>query len=299
MKKLAIVLTILCFFALVVTSAILVVSTLEQNRKEISSLKSSLVSQKAEDQAVIGNLISKTVELEKRILEVTGQNAEVVKSLKEIEKRPVVKSRSQEEIITAAVERVSPSVVSIIKKKSGREQGAGTGFVITKYGYILTNRHVVNDTKAEYFVQFSNGNKEEAFIIFQDAASDIAVLSIISGGSGVAKLGNSNALKLGQSVIAIGNALGEFNNSASVGVISGLNREIEAEDSGGSIKFGSVIQTDAAINRGNSGGPLINTDGEVIGVNVATAENYNNISFSIPINTVKKILLDSPLKLSL
>ncbi len=235
---------------------------------------------------------------------------------------------SQESAVVSAVKKVSPAVVSIIISKdlpkmeryysnpfSGddffkrffgndffdfqvpqyrqngtekREIGGGTGFIVSDDGYIVTNKHVVEDKTAEYTVLMNNEKKYKAKVVARDPANDLAILKINAKHLPTAKLGDSSNLQVGQTVIAIGNALGEFRNTVSVGVISGLSRSITA----GGTEFGGehlsgVIQTDASINPGNSGGPLLNLRGEVIGINTAVAMGAQNIGFAIPINEVK------------
>lgn len=171
------------------------------------------------------------------------------------------------------------------------ETSGGTGFAIDSRGVILTNKHVVGDEQAEYSVLFNDGNETKVTEIYRDSDTDVALLRINRQLNRVAKLGDSGTLKVGQFVIAIGNALGEFKNSASFGIVSGLERTIVAGDQLGQEvqEFEKVIQTDAAINPGNSGGPLINLNGEVVAVNTAKA-NAENIGFAIPINDIKPIM---------
>lgn len=171
------------------------------------------------------------------------------------------------------------------------EVGGGTGFIVDSEGYIITNRHVVSDQTADYTVMMNDGEKIEARVLAKDNFGDIAVLKIESEKKlPVAKLGNSENLKIGQTTIAIGNSLGEFRNTVSKGIISGLKRELEAGNGyGQSETLEEVIQTDAAINPGNSGGPLLDLKGQVIGVNVAMAQGAENIGFAIPINQVKRV----------
>ncbi|HYF05806.1 MAG TPA: trypsin-like peptidase domain-containing protein [Patescibacteria group bacterium] len=185
-----------------------------------------------------------------------------------------------------------PMRVPVYRQKGTTKQkvGGGSGFFVTSSGYIVTNRHVVEDTTASYTVLMQNGKTAEAKVTYRDPVNDLAIIKIQGNGHPALSLGNSDDLKLGQSVIAIGNALAEYNNSVSRGIISGLNRDITAGGARGSEKLSGVIQTDAAINPGNSGGPLLTLDGAVVGVNVATVSGTNNISFSIPINQVKKLL---------
>jgi len=173
------------------------------------------------------------------------------------------------------------------------QQDIGTGFVVSsKEGLIVTNKHVVSDTNAEFQV-FSTTNKEyKVTNIYRDPTLDIAILKVDGLDINPLPLGDSSNLKVGQSVIAIGTALGEFRNTVTTGVVSGLGRGITAGDQMGysTEQLDNVIQTDAAINPGNSGGPLLNSAGQVIGVNVATAGNAENISFAIPINVIKEAL---------
>ena len=171
-----------------------------------------------------------------------------------------------------------------------REVGGGSGFIVSADGLILTNKHVVLDTEAEYTVLTNKGEKYEAKVLARNPVRDLAILKIDPpiDGLPVVKLGDSDTIRLGQTAIAIGNTLGEFRNTVSVGVISGLARTITASGSGFTEIIQGVIQTDAAINRGNSGGPLLNLKGEVIGINTAIISGAQNIGFAIPINQAKR-----------
>src|SRR3989344_3634091 len=171
-----------------------------------------------------------------------------------------------------------------------KEIGGGSGFIISSGGLILTNKHVASDKKASYTVLTNDGNKYDAEILAQDSVMDLAVVKIKASNLPVLKLGNSDSVKLGQTAIAIGNALGEFRNTVSVGVISGLARTITASGGGQTETIEGVLQTDAAINQGNSGGPLLNLKGEVIGVNTAMVSGAQNIGFAIPINKAKRAI---------
>jgi serine protease Do len=173
------------------------------------------------------------------------------------------------------------------------KQDIGTGFVVDeKAGLIVTNRHVISDTDVEYLVIDKDGTEYPVKNIYRDPTNDIGIVRIDAQLKSALNLGDSDQLKVGQSVIAIGTALGEFRHTVTTGVISGLGRGITAGDGFGfsSEKLDNVIQTDAAINPGNSGGPLIDSQGSVIGVNVAVAGNAQNIGFAIPINIVREIL---------
>ena len=235
---------------------------------------------------------------------------------------------SQEEAVIKAVENVGPAVVNIVVTKDvpiveryfynpfeefeqffgdpfqfqipqyrengteKQEVGGGTGFIVSQDGLVLTNKHVVLDKEAEYTVFTNDGEKYPAKVLARDPIQDIAVIKIEQSEKlksfPIVQLGDSNKLQAGQTVIAIGNALGEFRNTVSVGVVSGLGRTITA--SGGSFveTLEDVIQTDAAINSGNSGGPLLNLKGEVIGINTAMVQDAQNIGFAVPINQAKR-----------
>jgi len=181
-----------------------------------------------------------------------------------------------------------------------KEIGGGTGFIISEDGMILTNKHVVLDEEVEYTVFTNDGRKFSAKVLARDPIQDLAILKIeqkketnnegevISESFPMVKLGDSDKLQNGQTVVAIGNALGEFRNTVSVGVISGLGRTITASGGGLVETIEDVIQTDAAINKGNSGGPLLNLKGEVVGINTAMALEAQSIGFAIPINKAKK-----------
>ncbi len=168
--------------------------------------------------------------------------------------------------------------------------GGGSGFVISSNGLILTNKHVAADDNAEYSVVVQDGKEYKAKVLARDPVQDLAVLKIGATGLATLPLGNSDKNVIGQTVIAIGNALGEFKNTVSVGVVSGLGRKVAASGVSASEIIEGAIQTDAAINQGNSGGPLLNLRGEVIGINTAMAFGAENIGFAIPINKAKKAI---------
>ncbi|MFY9462584.1 MAG: trypsin-like peptidase domain-containing protein, partial [Candidatus Sungiibacteriota bacterium] len=170
-----------------------------------------------------------------------------------------------------------------------QEVSSGTGFIVSSDGLILTNKHVVADTEAEFTVLMNDGRKKPAKVLARDTMQDLAVLKIEGQNLPMVRFGDSSQVKIGQAVIAIGNALGQFRNTVSVGVISGLERSLVAGSGGGeSETLQELIQTDAAINPGNSGGPLLNIDGEVIGINTAIAAGAENIGFALPINSAKR-----------
>lgn len=172
-----------------------------------------------------------------------------------------------------------------------KEVGGGTGFIVSTDGHIITNKHVVYDKEAEYTVLMNDETKHTAKVLARDTITDLAVLKIETKDLPVVEFGDSSNLKVGQTVIAIGNALGEFRNTVSTGVISGLSRSVTAGGAGfGSEQLIGVIQTDASINPGNSGGPLLNLAGQVIGINTAMAVGAENIGFAIPINEFKNTI---------
>lgn len=172
-----------------------------------------------------------------------------------------------------------------------QEIGGGSGFFVSSDGYIVTNCHVVEDSAADYTVLTKDNKKYTAKIIAKDKTLDVAVLKIEGKNFTYLTFADSDTLKLGQSAIAIGNALAEFQNSISLGIVSGLSRSITASDGNGSTEqLDGVIQTDAAINPGNSGGPLLDIKGNVIGVNVAIEDSANSIGFALPSNMVKSVV---------
>ncbi len=180
------------------------------------------------------------------------------------------------------------------QQQNGTEErvvGRGTGFFVSRDGYIVTNRHVVADEDARYKISTTDGKEYNATVIARDPVLDVAILKVSGNNFSYLNLGNSDALELGQSVIAIGFALGEFQNSISTGVVSGLSRSIVASGgTGGPEQLDRVIQTDAAINPGNSGGPLLDMAGKVVGVNVAVAQGSQNVGFALPINSIKPVI---------
>lgn len=174
-----------------------------------------------------------------------------------------------------------------------QEVGGGTGFIISRDGVILTNKHVVSDAAAEYTVFTNDGKKYSAKILARDPNTDIAVIKITASNLPTLKLGDSDSVQVGQTAIAIGNALGEFRNTVNVGAVSGLSRNITASGGDGLTEtIYNVIQTDASINPGNSGGPLLNLRGEVMGINTAIIQGAQSIGFALPINQVKRIISD-------
>jgi len=257
-------------------------------------------------------------QLESRLMDHSNQSVAAPEKVIYVEESQVVN----------AVKSVSPSVVSIVISKnipqyrqgilpfgdslfnpdiSQRDEngniiqdrvqvGGGSGFIISEEGLIVTNRHVVNDEEAEYTVMMNDGREFSVEVLGRDRLSDFAVLKLIASDENPLEnlpfvtLGNSDALEIGQKVVAIGNALAEYQNTVTTGVVSGVNRNIMAGSMQSSESLVNLIQTDAAINPGNSGGPLVNLNGEVIAINTAIAADGEGIGFAIPINDVRRLI---------
>lgn len=203
--------------------------------------------------------------------------------------------------IADVVDKLSPSVVSILTSvksisyfgQSYSSSAAGTGVIVTEDGYILTNKHVIEGATAISVVLDDGTTYKDVEVTAVDSLNDIAFLKIKDvSGLTPATLGDSKTVTVGQQVVAIGNALGEYQNSVTSGVVSGTGRTLTATDSTGSTseQLSDMIQTDAAINSGNSGGPLINAAGQVIGINTATSSSAENLGFAIPIAAAKGML---------
>lgn len=218
----------------------------------------------------------------------------------------------EETVVTRVVEKANDSVVTVAISKdvlnnsldvfrqmfgvyeekvesTNIERDIGTGFIISEDGLIVTNKHVVSDLGAKYKVVIGKDETVEVVNIYRDPINDLAIIKVNKSGLKPVEMGDSSKLKVGQTVIAIGTALGEFRSTVTKGVISGLGRGITAGGVGiGMEKLEDVIQVDAAINSGNSGGPLFDSSGKVVGVNVAVSQGGQNIGFALPINLVKQ-----------
>lgn len=226
----------------------------------------------------------------------------------------ILSSRGKEEKVTVredsavidAVKKASPAVVSVVFTKdvksidpfnfyfgqeaTQQQKGSGSGFIITSDGLVVTNKHVADVADARYSIITSDGKTYDAKVLAKDPLMDMAVLKVEAKGLPVVEFGNSDDLLVGQRVIAIGNALGEFQNSVTVGVLSAKERSLVAGDQSGNNteNLEGLLQTDAAINQGNSGGPMLNLKGQVVGINTATASKTQSegIGFAIPISSV-------------
>lgn len=205
---------------------------------------------------------------------------------------------AQEQDVSRVVDTVSPSVVSIVISTTSDGlpvQAAGTGMIVSKNGYVLTNRHVVSSAKSVTVLRSDGTIYRDVPVVGTDPLNDIAFVKIPNVTDLPAvTLGDSKTVRVGQGVIAIGNALGEYQNTVTTGIISGLGRPVTASSSGGdgsdAESLSDLLQTDAAINEGNSGGPLLNMSGQVIGMNTAIASDAQSIGFAIPIGAVKGML---------
>ena len=220
--------------------------------------------------------------------EVSDQGSNVVISQKEAD-------------LVGLVEKTSPTVVSIVTSQvSGQGffqqevEGAGTGIVISEDGYILTNKHVISEARSVQVVMSDGTRHSDVTVVGSDPLNDIAFLKIKNVSDlKVATLGDSGAMRVGQDVIAIGNSLGQYQNTVTSGIVSGLGRPVTAASSELNSRVESLtdlLQTDAAINPGNSGGPLINSAGQVVGINTAIAADAQGIGFAIPINAAKGMI---------
>ncbi|MFZ2199679.1 MAG: trypsin-like peptidase domain-containing protein [Microgenomates group bacterium] len=224
---------------------------------------------------------------------------------------------TEENVVTDVADKVSPGVVTVSFKQQtpvmqqyfmdpfgmfgGRratgevdtqQVDIGSGFVVDKSGLVVTNKHVVAQGQpSDYKIILKDDSEHQVEKIWRDPVNDLAILKISGGEFSATLMGDSDKIKVGNFVVAIGTALGEFRHTVTTGVVSGLGRGITAGDGfSGAEKLDNVIQTDAAINPGNSGGPLLNSAGQVIGVNVAVSQGSNNIGFALPINVVKESL---------
>ena len=208
---------------------------------------------------------------------------------------------NKDEAIEDIIEEVNHSVVAISKIKDmgssiftedGIEKlGLGTGIIASSNGYIITNKHVSGDKYSSCYVTLENGNTYDATVVWADATLDLSIVKINLEGLTAIKLGDSNSVKAGQSVYAIGNPIGyEFERTVTSGIISAKSRTLKFTENGEEVLMTDLIQTDATINPGNSGGPLINTNGEVIGINSLKIDSAEGIGFAVPINVIKPII---------
>lgn len=241
------------------------------------------------NQANIGADISKNriIDEESAVINTVEKTSPAVISIVITKDIPIFKSRDPFDLFFNPFDSREPEMLGTEKQKVG----GGSGFFVSADGFIVTNKHVVSDTNADYTVITSDGKEYPAKVMARHPSADLAVIKIEGKNFPVLDLGESETLKIGQTVIAIGYSLGEFTNTVNKGIISGLKRNITAGSIlGGGEQLTNIIQTDAAINPGNSGGPLIDLNGRAIGVNVAMAQGAENVGFAIPIDQVKKTI---------
>ena len=209
--------------------------------------------------------------------------------------------KTSEESISDTLEKINSTIVGISKIKDKgstvfledgvKKLGLGSGIIVSENGYILTNEHVSGEKYNKCYVTLENGTTYTADVVWSDSDLDLAILKISMKGLTYAKLGDSKQLQIGQNVYAIGNPIGyEFQRTVTGGIISALNRTIKIEENEKVNYMSNLIQTDATINPGNSGGPLINVNGEVIGINTVKITTAEGIGFAVPINCVKNIV---------
>lgn len=269
--------------------------------------------------SVVVTAILFTIGLQTHVLSFTSHSPVMVQTTGS---SSYVPATSQESAVIDVVTKAEPAVVSVIIKKdlpvverinnrspldgfpfniqvpqyeqNGtrlQEVGGGTAFFISSDGLLMSNKHVVSDEKAQYTVLLNDGRTLDAKVLARDAVNDIALLKVEGSNFPALTFAGKGNLKLGQGVVSIGNALAEFRNTVSVGVISGLERTITAGNKAGgnTEELHRIIQTDAAINEGNSGGPLLNMNGDVIGMNTAVATGAQNIGFAIPVDDLLRV----------
>lgn len=213
----------------------------------------------------------------------------------------VIKKNKEDATVSEMLESATNSVVGISKLKNNgntvfskdgiSQMGIGSGVIVSKDGYILTNEHVSGEKSSTCYVTMEDGKDYSASVVWSDSNLDLAILKINMKCIEYARLGNSDILRVGESVYAIGNPIGfEFQKTVTSGIVSGLNRTINFKENEEEIYMSNLIQTDATINPGNSGGPLINSSGEVIGINTVKITSAESIGFAVPINVVKPII---------
>lgn len=262
-----------------------------------SSPRKSLKRPKALNLALLGLLVLLLVPA---ILTRTNKTEKTSQTTPVVNQSTVDKNTQNfaESSISSVAEKVAPSVVSIVTSSVNRytldteQSGAGTGVILSSNGYILTNKHVVKDSTQLTVITSDGEMYDNVKVIFQDPFNDLAFLKVSNPKNfKPIEIGDSKTVKVGQSVIAIGNSLGQYQNTVTRGIISGTNRSITAQGSDQSVEnLTDMLQTDAAINPGNSGGPLVNAGGQLIGINTAVTRGANGLGFAIPISAAKGVI---------
>ena len=226
----------------------------------------------------------------------SNENLKIQKTNKEIQ-RQEVKEKTIEEIIqdvnlsVVGISKIKEMGSSIFAEKGIEKLGLGTGIIVASNGYIITNRHVSGDKYSNCYVTLENGNTYDAKVVWADENLDLSIAKINLTGLKAVKFGDSNSVKAGEPVYAIGNPIGyEFERTVTSGIISAKSRTIKFTENNKEILMTDLIQTDATINPGNSGGPLINLNGEVIGINSLKIETAEGMGFAVPVNVIKPII---------
>ncbi len=234
-------------------------------------------------------------------IEVTPSNYEATRTKSTIEEQTVESEEEKSQTIADMLEETTRKVVGISKLKntgssifssnSENDLGLGTGVIVSSDGYILSNEHVTGAKYSKCYVTLENGNTYDGTVMWSDSSIDLSITKINAKNLEAVTLGNSEDVRVGESVYAIGNPIGyEFRRTVTSGIISAKNRTIKIEENDQSSYMTDLIQTDATINPGNSGGPLITPNGEVIGINTVKITSAEGIGFAIPIDIVKPII---------
>ena len=229
-------------------------------------------------------------------IQISNENIEIKRTYQTIDEMQE-KNKTVTEMISdlnncvVGISKIENKGNSIFSNENITNLGLGTGVIVEKSGYILTNAHVSGEKYSKCYVTLVDGKTYEGQVVWSNVDIDMSIVKINQKNLQEAKLGNSDNIKVGEKVYAIGNPIGyEFQRTVTSGIISALNRTIKFEEENKEIYMEDLIQTDATINPGNSGGPLINIDGEVIGINGVKITSAEGISFAIPINSVKSVI---------
>lgn len=234
-------------------------------------------------------------------IEIDNTNYETQKTISTINEQTVEKTIENSKTVSDTLEETMESIVGISKLKNNGSSifsssdeyslGLGTGIIVTEDGYILSNEHVTGSKSSTCYITLEDGKKYEGNVVWSDSDLDLSITKIDAKNLKYVSLGNSNEIKIGETVYAIGNPIGfEFRRTVTSGIISSKNRTIKLEEEKNISYMSDLIQTDATINPGNSGGPLINPNGEVIGINTVKISSADGIGFAIPINVVKGVI---------
>lgn len=220
-----------------------------------------------------------------------NDNSAVRLSIEEEEEKEDLNTLEDTTKCVVGISKIKNNGDNIFEKNATENLSLGTGIIVSDNGYIITNWHLAGNKYSSCYVTLENGNVYSGNTVWADENLDLAIVKISLNGLQYLSLGDSDNIKIGEKVYAIGNPIGvEFQRTVTSGIISGLNRTIKIEEEKNSNYMESLIQTDASINQGNSGGPLINTKGEVIGINSVKIESAEGIGFAIPINLIKPII---------